>query len=159
MLGCPDNQSETAVDTGCKRFFLHIKRYSPCFRMPDDWETVPKKSVILQGPRDGGPYKRVDLVVSFGPLAKNTEWYLVLKDKATKDRLMMASYVSVKEVSFRVRSADSSQFIVRVHWAIPFIPSSAIAFIPSSAIANTLNETCRKCNVLSIVDERLSQRF
>ena len=106
--------------------------------MPDDLETVPKKSVILQGPRDGGPYKRVDflglelalqgkvkdLVVTFGPLAKNTEWYLVLKDQATKDRLMMASYVSVKEVSFRVRSADSSQFTVWVHWAIPFIPSS-----------------------------------
>ena len=98
-----------------------------------------------------------DLVVTFGLLAKNTEWYLVLKDKATKDRLMMASYVSVKEVSFRVRLADSSQFTVLVHWAIPFIPSSAIAFIPSSGIANTLNETCRKCNVLSIVDERLSQ--
>ena len=103
--------------------------------MPDDWESVPKKSVILQGPRDGGPYKRVDfleglelalqgkvkdLVATFGPLAKNTEWYMVLKDQATNDRLMMATYVSVKEVSFRIRSADSSQFIVRVHWAIPF---------------------------------------
>ena len=30
--------------------------------MPDDWESVPKKSVILQGPRDGGPYKRVDFL-------------------------------------------------------------------------------------------------
>ena len=63
-----------------------------------DWETVPKKSVILEGPRAGGPYKRIDflqglenalqgkvkdLVVTFGPLAKNTEWYLVLKDQAT----------------------------------------------------------------------------
>ena len=162
MLGCPDSESETAVDTGCRRFFL--QPFSPCVRMPDDWESVPKKSVILQGPRHGGPYKRVDfleglelalrgkvrdLVVSFGPLAKNTERYLVLKDQATKDRLMMASYVSVKEVSFRVRSADSSQFTVWVHWAIPFIPNN-------SAIAYTLNETCRECNVLSVVDERLS---
>ena len=135
--------------------------------MPDDWETVPKKSVILQGPRDGGQYKRIDflqglehalqgkvkdLVVTFGPLAKNTEWYLVLKDQATKDRLMMASYVSVKEVSFRVRSADSSQFIVRVHWAIPLLANN-------SAIAYTLKETCRECNVLSVVDERLSLKL
>ena len=60
---------------------------------------------------------------------------------------MIASYVSVKEVRFRIRSADSSQFIVRVHWAIPLIPSSAIA--------NILNEICKNCNVLSIVDERL----
>ena len=61
---------------------------------------------------------------------------------------MMASYVSVKEVCFRVRSADSPQFIVRIHWAIPFIPNSAIA--------DTLNETCREYNVLSVVNERLS---
>ena len=61
---------------------------------------------------------------------------------------MMASYVSVKEVSFRVSSADSSQFIVRIHWAIPFIPNSAIA--------DTLNETCRECKVLSVVNERMS---
>ena len=39
---------------------------------------------------------------------------------------------------------------MRVHWAIPFIPSSAIA--------NTFNEICNNCNVLSIVDERLSQK-
>ena len=131
----------------------------------DDWESVPKKSVILSGPRDGGPYKREDFlegiefilqgkikdsVVSFGPLAKNSEWYLVLKDQATKDKLMLASYVAVKEVNFRIRSADSSQFIVRVHWAIPFIPSSAIT--------KTLNELCKYTHVLSIADEKLSQK-
>ena len=70
----------------------------------DYWDSIPKKSVILQGPRDGGHYKREDfleglelalqgkvkdLVVTFGPLAKNTEWYLVLKDQATKDKLMV----------------------------------------------------------------------
>ena len=31
-----------------------------------------------------------------------------------------------------------------------------IPFIPNSAIADTLNETCRECNVSSVVNERLS---
>ena len=73
----------------------YTKRYFPCFGMPhsDDWERVPKKSLILSGPRDGGPYKREDflegleyilqgkvkdLVITFGPLAKNSEWYIRL---------------------------------------------------------------------------------
>ena len=131
----------------------------------DDWESVPKKSVILSGPRDGGPYKREDFleglefilqgkikdsVVTFGPLAKNSEWCLVLNDQATKDKLLLASYVAVKEVNFRIRSADSSQFIVRVRWAIPFIPSSAMT--------KTLDELCKHTHVLSIADEKLSQK-
>ena len=131
----------------------------------DDWESVPKKSVILSGPRDGGPYKREDFleglefilqgkikdsVVTFGPLARNSEWYLVLKDQATKDKLLLASYVAVKEVNFRIRSADSSQFIVRVRWAIPFISSWAIT--------KTLDELCKHTHVLSIADEKLSQK-
>ena len=60
--------------------------------MPDDLETVPKKSVILQGPRDGGPYKRVDfleglelalqgkvkdLVVTFGLLPSSQKHRMV----------------------------------------------------------------------------------
>ena len=92
-----------------------------------------------------------DSVVTFGPLAKNSEWYLVLKDQATKDKLMLASYVAVKEVNLRIRPTDSSQFIVRVHWAIPFIPSSAIT--------KTLNELCKHTHVLSIADEKLSQKW
>ena len=124
-----------------------------------------KKSVILSGPRDGGRYKREDFlegleyilqgkikdsVIILGPLAKNSEWYLVLKDHATKDTLMLASYVTVKEADFRIRSADSSQFIVRLLWAIPFIPSSAIA--------KSLNDLCNHTHVLSIVDEKLLQK-
>ena len=78
------------------RQHVYTKRFYPCFRMvshSDDCESVPKKSVILSGSRNGGPYKREDFldglefilqgkikdsVVTFGPFAKNSEWYLVL---------------------------------------------------------------------------------
>ena len=85
-----------------------------------------------------------------GHSQKNSEWCLVLNDQATKDKLLLASYVAVKEVNFRIRSADSSQFIVRVRWAIPFIPSSAMT--------KTLDELCKHTHVLSIADEKLSQK-
>ena len=41
---------------------------------------------------------------------------------------------------------------MRVHWAIPFIPSSAIT------ITTTLDELCKHTHVLSIADEKLSQK-
>ncbi len=60
-------------------------------------------------------------VLSFGPLARNSEWYLVLQDKLSKDRMLLAGTIMAKGVSFRIRSVDKSQFVVRVHWAPPFV--------------------------------------
>ena len=80
--------------------------------------------MIVAGPREGGPYVRDDFrkgleavtgpvsrhVLSFGPLDKNSEWYLVLADQPSKDLLLLAQNVCVvkkgKEIMFRVRSAD-----------------------------------------------------
>ena len=91
-----------------------------------------KLSLIPSGPKDGCTYKREDFlpalekivegklgssIVSFGPLARNTEWHLAVKDQNTKDRFMAAACLNVKGYSFRVRSADRTQFVVRVHWA------------------------------------------
>ena len=98
-------------------------------KLGENWDDVPKFSVILSGTRDGGPYKREDFlaglagiignvstrVLSFGPLARNSEWYLVLQDQLSKDRMLLAGTVIAKGVSFRVRSADKTQFVVRVH--------------------------------------------
>ena len=60
-------------------------------------------------------------VISFGPLARNSEWYPVLQDKLSKDRMLLAGTIMAKGVSFRIRSVDKSQFVVRVHWAPPFV--------------------------------------
>ncbi len=109
-------------------------------RLGENWDDVPKFSVILSGTRDGGPYKREDFlaglagiignvstrVLSFGPLARNSEWYLVLQDKLSKDRMLLAGTILAKGVSFGIRSADKSQFVVRVHWAPPFVPTGVI---------------------------------
>ena len=110
-------------------------------KLGEDWERVQKFSVIVSGPREGGPYVRDDFrkgleavigpvsrhVLSFGPLAKNSEWYLVLADQPSKDSLLLAQNVCVvkkgKEIMFRVRSADKAQFTVKVHWAPPFVPN------------------------------------
>ena len=46
--------------------------------------------------------------------------------QATKDKFMAASCLDVKGYSFRVRSADRTQFVVRVHWAAGRVPHEAI---------------------------------
>ena len=114
-------------------------------KLGEDWERVQKLSVIVAGPREGGPYVRDDFrkgreavtgpvsrhVLSFGPLAKNSEWYLVLADQPSKDSLLLAQNVCVlkkgKEIMFRVSSADKAQFNVKVHWAPPFVPNSILS--------------------------------
>ena len=72
-------------------------------KLGENWDDVPKFSVILSGTRDGGPYKREDFLVglagvignvstrvlSFGPLVQNSECYLVLQDQLRP----VASYV------------------------------------------------------------------
>ena len=65
-------------------------------------------------------------IISFGPLARNSEWHLVVKDQETKDRFMTAACLDVKGFSFRVRSANRTQFVVRVHWAAGRVPNEAI---------------------------------
>ena len=65
-------------------------------------------------------------IISFGPMAKNSEWHLVVKDPATKDRFMKTEWLIVKGYSFHVRLADRTQFIVRVHWAAGLVPNEAI---------------------------------
>ena len=40
--------------------------------------------------------------------------------------MLLAGTVIAKGVSFRVRSADKTQFVVRVHWAPPFVPTGVI---------------------------------
>ena len=75
----------------------------------EDRERVQKVSVIVYGPKEGGPYVRDDFriglevvigpvsrhVLSFGLLAKNSEWYLVLADQPSKDALLLAQNVMV----------------------------------------------------------------
>ena len=111
------------------------------FNMDDPWSRMRKFSLIISGPKEGCTYKREDFlpalqnivggklgsyIVSFGPLAKNFEWHLVVKDQATKDRFMTTACLDVKGFSFRVRSADRTQFIVRVHWGAGCVPNEAI---------------------------------
>ena len=76
-----------------------------------------------------------DNVASFGPLARNSEWFLSLKSDAAKDRMMSAGSLKVRGCTFYVRSADKTQFSARVHWAPPFIPNAAIVKV--------LEETCK----------------
>ena len=72
-----------------------------CFRMDDNGNRMFRLSLIISGPREGCTYKREDVlpglqkvvegklgsyIISFGPLANNTEWHLVVKDQATKDK-------------------------------------------------------------------------
>ena len=106
------------------------------------WSTACSRTLILSGERSSTPYFREDFldglklvlgdeishIVSFGPLAKNTEWFLMVKSEKARDQLLVAGIVKVKGGVFRVRSADSTQFRVRVHWAPPFIPNEVIIY-------------------------------
>ena len=109
--------------------------------MTEPWSKMRKLALILSGPKDGCTYKREDFlpalekivdgklgasIVSFGQLARNTEWHLAVKDQSIKDKFMAAACLNVKGFSFRVRSADRTQFVVRVHWAAGRVPHEAI---------------------------------
>ena len=73
-------------------------------------------------------------VAPFGPLARNSEWFLSLRSDVAKDKMLSAGSMKVRGTIFYVSSADKSQFPARVHWAPPFIPNAAIAQV--------LQETC-----------------
>ncbi|KAI0229516.1 hypothetical protein LSAT2_020048, partial [Lamellibrachia satsuma] len=122
----------------------------------DQWTSARSRTLILSGDRAGTPYFREDFlnglklvlgdgisqIVSFGPLAKNTEWFLMVKSERARDNLLAAGVVKVKGGVFRVRSADSTQFRVRIHWAPPFIPNDVI-----------INHLSQYGKVLSCVNE------
>ena len=103
----------------------------------DDYLAMKRRSLILSAPREGRFFLREyflpslqsvigkipENVVSFGPLAKNNEWHIVLKSDEAKNKLLSAGQLLVKGAVFWVRSADSDQFRVRVLWAPPYLPN------------------------------------
>ena len=106
----------------------------------DDYLAMKRRSLILSAPREGRFFLREyflpslqsvigkipENVVSFGPLAKNNEWHIVLKSDEAKNKLLSAGQLLVKGAVFWVRSADSDQFRVRVLWAPPYLPNEVI---------------------------------
>ena len=113
-----------------------------CSLEDDDWETVQRYTVVLSGPKDGFPYSREDFrapltavigsevsahALSFGPCGMNSEWWLTLKDQESRDRLLLAGAIKVRNrYVFRIQSASKLQFVVRVHWAPPFMSNKFI---------------------------------
>ena len=79
---------------------------------------MKRRSLILCAPREGRCFLREyflgslqsvmgriqDSVVSFGPLAKNNEWHVVLKTEEAKNKLLSAGQLHVKGVVFWARS-------------------------------------------------------
>ena len=106
-------------------------------------ESIRSRSVVLSGGYEGRPFFREDFlegltgilgivkdeVICFGPLNRNSEWYLTLRTEVGKNAMLNAGLVKAKGYTFRIRSADRSQFRVRVHWAPPFVPNEAITNI------------------------------
>ena len=113
-----------------------------------DWAIIRRRSVIVSGKKEGKPFVREDFtdslvsilenvkenLASFGPLARNSEWFLSLKTDVAKDNMLSAGSMKVRGTIFYISSADTSQFPARVHWAPPFIPNAAIAQV--------LQDTC-----------------
>ena len=113
-----------------------------CSLDKSDWETIKKHELVLTGPRDVNYYREAflkpltdvigkvsDTVLSFGPLGKPWEWWLTLKTESSRDKLLLAGALKVGKGGhlFHVRSAAKTQFVVRVHWAPPFISNKYIA--------------------------------
>ena len=119
------------------------------------WKEVLESSVILQGPYDGGTYSMRDFynglegalgvkvsgfVLGLGPLVKSNEYYLAVNSREVRDRLSKCGSIDVKGNRFTIRSTDSTRFVAKVHWAPPFVPSSAIIEAMGNAVT-------RKCHI------------
>ena len=75
------------------------------------------RSLILSASREGRFFQREyllaslqsvigriqDSIVSFGPLAKNNDWHIVLKTEEAKNKLLSAGQLHVKGLVFSVR--------------------------------------------------------
>ena len=87
-------------------------------------------------PREAIEGKVGDHVLAFGPLNKNQDWHLTLNNIQSKDKLLLAGFVSAKGKLFKIRSSDNRRFTARVHWAPRFAPSAAIlkALQPSGEV-------------------------
>ena len=81
-------------------------------------------------------------LLGLGPLVKHNEFYLAVNSREIRDKLILCGSIVVKERNFKIRSTDRTRFTARVHWAPPFMPSSAIA----EALGT-------ECNVETIVYE------
>ena len=121
------------------------------------WKEVQESSVILQGPYNGGNYtmrnfyqgladalneKVGGFLLGLGPLVKTNEFYLAVNGREIRDKLIMCGNIVVKDRNFKIRFTDATRFTARVHWAPPFVPSSAIAYALGT-----------ECNVEKIVYE------
>ena len=50
-------------------------------KLGENWDDVPKFSVILSGTRDGGPYKREDFLVGLAGIIRNVSTRVLGKKK------------------------------------------------------------------------------
>ena len=63
------------------------------------------------------------------------EWWLTLKDTESRDKMLLAGFVKVRNrYTFRIRSAAKSQF-VRVHWAPPSMSNKFISAMLSKHVS------------------------
>ncbi len=60
-------------------FFTRIM--STGLKLGENWDDVPKFSVILSGTRDGGPYKREDFLVGLAGIIRNVSTRVLGKKK------------------------------------------------------------------------------
>ena len=81
-----------------------------------DWAIIRRRSVIVSGKKEGKPFVREDFtdslvsilenvkenVASFGPLARNSEWFLSLKTDVAKDNMLSAGSMKVRGTIFYI---------------------------------------------------------
>ena len=61
---------------------------------------------------------------------------MTLKDTESRDKMLLAGFVKVRNrYTFRIRSAAKSQFVVRVHWAPPFMSNKFISAMLSKHVS------------------------
>ena len=105
------------------------------------WRRHKALTVVLVGPQKGQPYRSADFaaavsevlggsvndVLAFGPLNRNNEWHMTLKNTQAKDRLVARGKLTIKNQHvFEVRPLVSARSRVRVHWAPFYMPNRAI---------------------------------